>query len=88
LNGSAFPAPFPPFRMLLDPAIERLRLPPLVSPMDSDECASAAGDEEPSQSPPPNSDTKCACREKWTVQFSWQPAVGLVRITAVSRNLE
>lgn len=53
MNGSSFPAPFPPFRMLLDPAIERQRLPPLASPMDSDECASTVGDEEHSQSPPP-----------------------------------
>uniref|UniRef100_A0A915A6I4 Uncharacterized protein n=1 Tax=Parascaris univalens TaxID=6257 RepID=A0A915A6I4_PARUN len=53
MNGSSFPAPFPPFRMLLDPAIERQRLPPLASPMDSDEYASTVGDEEHSQSPPP-----------------------------------
>lgn len=46
LGSGPFCSPFPPYKMLLDPAIERQRFPPLVSPMDSDDGNSTVGDEE------------------------------------------
>ncbi|MFH4978988.1 hypothetical protein AB6A40_005697 [Gnathostoma spinigerum] len=50
MNPSLCP-PCPPFRMLLDPAIERQRLPPLSSPMDSDDCNSFVGDDDVTSDP-------------------------------------